>query len=70
MSLHQFAAASLAACTTLAILSAVVSISEPQRTALTARHQAGPASETIRVAADVQPAPRLHTAQDTATNAE
>jgi hypothetical protein len=46
----RFIAATFAACTTFAVLSAVVSIAEPQRSTLIAKQSAPAASQSARVA--------------------
>ena len=54
----RFIAAIFAACTTFAVLSAVLSIAEPQRSTLIAKQSAPTASQPVGVAA-VQGEPRL-----------
>jgi len=54
--LHRLISAALAACTTLVLFSAVVSISEPQRSELMARNQGHPPQAATQVAAASAPA--------------
>ena len=48
----RFVAATFAACTTFAVLSAVLSIAEPQRSTLIAKQSAPAASQAVQVAVE------------------
>ena len=63
----RFVAATFAACTTFGVLSAVVSIAEPQRSTLIAKQSAPAASQAVQIAVKDQHSSRSETGVITRT---